>query len=161
MLLESRNNSSLWYHDVLEELELARTATNVEVLTKDLQHFAHFEPSFPNIRHNFSRYQSIHPNFRSISAKHGPRIHEIRLKSWHSGFRFKRKRILMGIWLESRNNSSVWRPYVSEERGLARPAATIMVSSKLYYCSSNLNTHFRTFSTISAAIETFVSIFTL
>jgi len=79
----------------------------------------------------------------------------------HSGFRCKNRRILMKIRLESRNNSYVWHPYVTEELGLARPAANIEVSTKVSYFSSDSDLRFPTFSTISANIDGFVPLFIL
>jgi len=73
-----------------------------------------------------------------------PSIYQSRL----SVLRSKNRRILTKIWPESHSNSSVWRPYESEELGLARAATNIKVSTKEYYFLPNLYPYFGTFSII-------------
>ena len=72
----------------------------------------------------------------------------------------KNRRILAKIWPESHSNSSVRRPYESEELGLARAATDIKVSTKEYYFLPNLYPYFRTFSTIQQ-ISKLSSLFSL
>jgi len=68
---------------------------------------------------------------------------------------------MMRILLESRNNSSVWCPYESEELGSAIAATNIKVLMKEYHFLTNLSSHFGTFSTILADIDAFISLLPL
>jgi len=67
----------------------------------------------------------------------------------------------MRTLLESRNSSSVWCPYESEELGSAIAATNIKVSTKEYHFLPNLSPHFGTFSTILADADAFISLLPL
>jgi len=179
--LESRNNSSVWHPYEYKELGLARTA----LISRFEWRNTTFRPIWTFISKHLAQFQLVSlyssqftlykcqtwTHIREIRSKFGhlsevqPSIHLIGsnwpLISTHLVLRTEKRRILTMIWLESRNNSSVWYPYESEEFWLARPPANIEVSTKEFYFSPNLSYHFRTFNTISAAIVAFVSIFTL